>query len=350
MNQSGTVHPEVLVIGAGPAGLAIAGALSQKGLKFHLVDRSGKAGGAYRFISPEKKLLSPIRFLSLPGFPLESPTPYITAGSFRRYLKNYALHFALSIQQAEVLQVKKRNRGFGAYFHDGSVYNYKTVIVATGLFDYPFMPEVPGMEQAQTTFLHTKDLTRNSLKGRRVLVVGAGISGTEIAEEGARNHEAITLCSRQRRVWFLPPKIFGRDIVSWFSLVEKLPPWLLAPLCRKGFRIPGYNRGIRGFIAEGRVQLRRKLSHLHQDRAFFCEGSAETFDLIVFATGYRFRAPFLDEKVLSGGIRRCESARWPGLFFAGVPCGRGLDSQYVRGLARDAPKIVRYLRQLLDKK
>src|SRR5262245_27940389 len=106
MASSPRVLP-VVIIGAGPAGLAVAAALSTRRVTHVLIDAAGEPGGAYRAIYDRMTLVSPSAMNALPGLDARDRSPYITAGEFRDYLVRYAAHHRLAIDRAEVGKVSR---------------------------------------------------------------------------------------------------------------------------------------------------------------------------------------------------------------------------------------------------
>src|SRR5262245_27340962 len=135
----------VLVIGAGPAGLAAAACLRAEGIEPDLVDRHGVPGGAYARMDPALELASPARYDALPGLPLAASGEYVDARSYGDYLRRYTEHHRLQVRRAEVKSVARTDAGFRAD-DGGGAREYDAVVVATGAFDFPRRPEIPGLE------------------------------------------------------------------------------------------------------------------------------------------------------------------------------------------------------------
>src|SRR5262245_23895516 len=96
----------VLIIGSGPAGMAVAACLGRHGVEFDLVDRRGESGGAYRDIYGDVTLQSPARYTPLPGLRLDHAGEYITAAEYLKYLDRYGGHYTLSPRRAAVEKIE----------------------------------------------------------------------------------------------------------------------------------------------------------------------------------------------------------------------------------------------------
>jgi hypothetical protein len=144
-----------------------------------------------------------------------------------------------------------------------------------------------------------------------------------------------------------PETLLGRDVHHYVGPLERLPPWLARGYCAHRPTLPGTDRGFSRLRAEGRITVRPGIARLGLNgRATFVDGTSATFGCIVSATGYRFETPYLPPEVQrapAGHVvaRHNESRSWPGLFVVGAPCANRLDSEFLRGVARDARLVAR---------
>ena len=352
---SETTRP-VLIIGAGPAGMATASCLQREGVSFDLIDRCGQCGGAYRQIHDGLTLLSPACYTQLPGLPIRCAGEYVTVPEYRGYLDEYARHFGLRAEPREVRAIERSSDGFPVQFTGlDAPSEYAVVVVATGMFDSPFVPDQRlGLGETERRILHSRDWPGAApFAGRRVLVVGGGMSGVEIAEECAHAGVEATLSSR-RRIRLVRQRLFGRDIHHWVHLVShRLPLWTLGSFCDRLPAFPAFDRGFRELCADRKIIVRPELLQLNQHSASFADGSRSDFDVIVFATGYQFQTPFLPGAIARGSrgqplAHNNHSRTWPNLFFIGFPCARILPSEFLRGIALDAPIVARRIRNVLS--
>lgn len=343
----------VLIIGAGPAGLAIAAALRNEGVDFDLIDREGQLGGAYMRMPERLMLASPARHINLPDFPLEASGEFVSARDYLSYLNDYARHFGIEPTRGDVVGIARDNDGFRVTFANKGIaeQHYRTVVVATGCFGQPRWPEIDGLPEPGEAVLHSSRWPgAEAFKGTRVLVIGCAISGVEIAEDCARAGVEVLVSSRKGKVRMLSPTFLGRHFLDWWVWAERLPRWVFGPVCARGLQSPGIDLGYRDFRRRGFIAEVGGVERFENFTAVLADGQKETVDAIVCATGYRHEVPFLPEEVAreAGGhpaARHNESVNWPGLFFMGFPCARGVDSQYLRGMARDAPRLARRIRE-----
>jgi len=352
-------NPACLVIGAGPAGLATAACLRSAGVSADLVDRAGEPGGAYREIYQHITLASPAALDSLPGLPLQTPGTYLTAGDYRAYLRRYAAHAGLEIERGQVRSVRRTASSDGT--PDGFVvdagdrsWRARFVVVATGMWGNPVVPAIPGLDSCGVPFLHARDWRgpRSISAGATgdaapaLLVVGGATSAVEIAEETATAGLPVTLAVRSR-LHVARQSFLGRDVHHWIGPVAALPSWVAPGHCAHRPTLPGTDRGFSRLRAQGRISLRPALARVDPGGdASFADGGRARFGAIVAATGYTFATPFLPADVTrapAGHLlaRHAESLSWPGLFVVGTPCADRLDSEFLRGIARDAATVSR---------
>jgi putative flavoprotein involved in K+ transport len=347
-NDDARLDVACLIIGAGPAGLATAACLRAAGVPFLLVDRAGAPGGAYRELYDGITLASPATLDGLPGLALDLPTTYVGVAAYRAYLVRYAQHAALEVTAHEVTSVARADGGFVARLASRGEIRARAVVVATGMWSSPRWPETPGLERGGVPLLHARDWrgpAESVPAGTALLVIGGAASAVEIAEEAATAGVRVTLAPR-RKIRLTPATFLGRDVHHYLGPVERLPPWLARGYCARLPTLPATDRGFSRLRAEGRVEVRAALEALEPGgRARFGDGSTDTFGAVVAATGYTFATPFLPPEVARApagqlSARRNESLSWPGLYVVGAPCANRVDSEFLRGIARDAALVV----------
>ncbi|MCS7071186.1 MAG: NAD(P)/FAD-dependent oxidoreductase, partial [Anaerolinea sp.] len=186
VDASGTaLTGDVLVIGAGPAGLAAGYYLERAGIDYLIVERTDHIGSTWAGLYPTLRLNTASFVSHLPGqrIPLRYGI-YMLGRDFYAYLVNYAHRHPFRIQfRVEVTRVTPRANGWWVETSAGSRW-YPCVIVASGRFNKPFIPDLPGMSTFDGCILHARDYHGpEPFAGQRVLVAGSGPSGTDIAVE-----------------------------------------------------------------------------------------------------------------------------------------------------------------------
>jgi indole-3-pyruvate monooxygenase len=341
---------ETLVIGAGPAGLAVAACLRRRGAPFVIVEQSMAIGSSWRCHYDRVHLHTDRVHSALPylGFP-EGTSRYPSREQMITYLERYARHFELMPHLGE--QVHSVLPG-GDGWHTTTttnVYRSRRVIVATGYNAVPYMPGWPGQESFRGHIMHSSEYRNGEpFRGQSVLVIGFGNSGGEIAidlyEHGARVAMAV-----RGPVNIVPRDILGLPILAISIALNRLPTRLAdalaAPLLRitmgditklgfrkptmgpitqirKTSRIPLVDVGTVQLVREGHIEILGDVRSMSASGVTFNDGSARRFDAIVAATGFR---PGLDRfleprnDVLSAERTRTDSgvASEAGLYFCG---------------------------------
>ncbi|GGS51371.1 monooxygenase [Planobispora rosea] len=340
---------DVVVIGAGQAGLAAARALSRTGLRPLVLEAAERAAGSWPRYYDSLTLFSPARYSTLPGLAFGGdPDRYPHRDEVAAYLERYAAGLDAEIRTgARVKQVRAEGGGFTVELAGGTVLDAPAVIAASGSFGNPYLPALPGQETFTGQILHAAAY-RNPAPhaGQRVVVVGAGNSAIQIARDLA-DSATVTLATRAA-IRFVNQQPFGRDLHFWLTVTgfDRLP----ARLLDSPPRVPVLDDGrYRRALAEGRMDRRPMFTGFAGDDVIWADGTREHVDAVIFATGYRPHLPYLhalgvlDEHGRPhqrGGV----SLTHPGLGFLGLEWQRSPSSNTLRGVGRDAVHLARYLR------
>ena len=341
----------MLVIGSGPAGIAAAGALKAEGVSFDWVDREGVIGGAYARMYPKLLLSSPTRFNRLLG---RAPRAgeYMSAAEEKVFLAGLCAELAISPRREGVSSVARAAGGFEVRFESGEARAYRFVVAATGMFEFPNLRTYPEQESAGVDARHARDWDGpERYRGKKLLIVGAGMTGIELAEEAARAGVPSALSAR-RPPKLIPQKFLGLDLHYWAAPWGNLPGFFFRSYCRRWPAIPGTDLGFKAFARAGTIRVLPEFTGFSGRDALFSDGKKERFDALVFATGYRYAAGYLPPDVAREpaghpAARRNESVSWPGLFLIGFPCAGRIESAFLRGAALDAPPLARRIKARL---
>lgn len=341
---------QTLVIGGGQAGLAAAWHLARHNLDFLVLEAAESSGGAWRSYYDSLTLFSPARYSALPGAPFPGPqSRYPRRDEVVAYLAGYARQHRLPIRGGErVTTVVRRPDHFKVTTAGGGCYRARSIIVASGTFGAPHIPAIAGHERFCGRILHSADY-RNpaAFAGHRVVVVGAANSAVQIAVE-LSSVATVTLASL-RPVRFFPQRLLGLDFHFWLKWTQlERTRWLSdqgTPVLDAG--------GYRDAIESGRVPRRAMFDRITERGVAWPDGSKESFDDLLFATGFRPDVAYLaalDATDRTGRLvqRNGMSLNVPGLYFVGFPGQRNFASATLRGVGADAahimPHLLRHLR------
>ncbi|SDZ43708.1 Predicted flavoprotein CzcO associated with the cation diffusion facilitator CzcD [Asanoa ishikariensis] len=363
-------RPEVVVIGAGPAGLATLKALTDRGIDAVCFDAGDRPGGLWVFGGPGSGAYRTLHLntsrtrTQFADFPMPTDWPdYPSHDRILDYLTAYAEKFGLreAIRHRHVVTNVRRTDDGGwsvdADGPDGRVStNARAVVVASGHNSVPRWPDPPpaGLTADQ---LHSHDYRDpEQLAGRRVLVVGGGNSAMDIAAD-ASQVAARTILSLRRGVWVVPKYLFGRPSDTLNGALATRLPWRLRQgvsqtmlrLAAGHPRAHGLPSPQHGFlqdhptlsdvlisrIGHGEITVRGGITDAKTSTVEFEDGSREEVDLVVWCTGYRPEIPFLDvagdEVPLYRHIFHLDD---PGLYFVGLMQSTGSALPIVESQAR----------------
>jgi putative flavoprotein involved in K+ transport len=325
------VRHDVIVVGGGQAGLAIGYFLARRGSDFTILEAAPEPAAAWRQRWKSLKLFTSARYSSLPGLPFPGdPDRYPTRDEVADYLCDYAAHFALPVQtDSPVRSVRRQRTGFALMVGD-RCYEADQVVVATGPFQTPRIPPFANRLSGDVHQLHSSSYrSPGSVPPGRVLVVGGGNTGYQIAEELSGSHEVhLAIGSRQLP---LPQRVLGRDL---FWYLDRTGLMRVSKETRIGRRMAGRDT----LIGSSPRRLRRRHAVVLHGRAVDADGSVVRFDngaafapaTVVWATGFRPDLSWIDVPITDREGRLVHTrgvTDEPGLYFV------GLSWQHTRGSA-----------------
>jgi len=289
-------YVDVLVIGAGQAGLAVGWHLREQGItSFLLLDAGPEVGHMWRSRWDSLRLFTPAEYDALPGTPFPAPAgTYPTKDAVADYLRGYAAAFELPVRlNTRVTRLTKTGDTFHADTSTGPI-TAGQVVIATGPFQTPAVPTLARHLAADVVQLHSADYRNpDQLPEGPVLVVGAGNSGLQIAAELAATRPVTVAVGT--RPPMLPQRLLGRDLFWWLTrlgLITKTADSRLARrLQKKGDLVIGTRW--RNLARLG-IQVRPRLDDVDLSTAMFADGTVTAVAAVVWATGYRSDYSWLD--------------------------------------------------------
>jgi len=355
VDQSKGQH-EVVIVGAGQSGLAAGFHLARRGIEFVILEADPQVGDVWRRRYDSLRLYSPAKLDALPGLPFPLPGHTFPTGSqMADYLQSYAAHHRLPVRTGvRVDRLRPSADGTDGYelLAGGSRYQARQVIVTTGPFHRPFIPDFAAQLDPAIRQLHSAEYRNPAqLVDGPVLVVGVSHSGADIAYEVAGAGRATMLSGvdrgqlpfsvdsrRMRLLWPVMRFVAGTVLTLGTPVGRKLAPKVRAhggPLLR-----------VRRADLE-RVGVRRHLERttgVEDGRPRLADGTVLDVTNIIWSTGFRpdfswVELPVLGEDgwpVQERGV--VESA--PGLYFLGLPFLYAFASMLVVGAARDAAHVA----------
>lgn len=349
--------PRVCIVGAGSSGITAAKTLLERGVAVDCFERGSGIGGNWRFRN-DNGMSSSYRSLHIntsktrmaySDFPMPEDYPdYPHHAQILDYFEDYVDHFGVREHitfGTTVTDVAPAGDGRWQVAVEGeSARTYDAVVVANGHHWCPREPDMAGSWAGRS--LHSHDYeTPEPFAGERVLVVGIGNSGVDIACELSRIAERVVLSTR-RSAHILPKYAFGKPIDQLASPLSSRLPLAVQKLAydvvlglsqgaQDGFGVPEPEHGLMqahptisadllNLVGHGKLSIKPDIDGLEGDRVRFVDGADEPFDTIIYAIGYRIRFPFLQTEVLDPEgnevrlYRNVVHPDRPGLFFVGL--------------------------------
>ena len=342
---------DVLVIGAGQAGLAAGYHLRQAGLRFSILEANAAAGGSWPHYYDSLVLFSPARYSSLPGLPFPGdPDHYPTGAEVIAYLHAYAAKFELPIlPNARVTTVAREGDLFRVSTAAGQTYSARALIAATGSFGKPYIPDLPGRAEFRGRVLHAFDYRNPApFAGQRVIVVGGANSAVQIAVELAQVAR-VTLALRSR-ILFFPQKILGKDGHFWLRVTGLDRMRILRD---QSTPVVDAERRYSAAVRAKRPDAQRMFTRFTERGVVWRDGAEEEVDTVILATGYRPNLQYLGAlgaldpnglPLQKAGVSRTV----PGLYFMGLSGQRNFASATLRGVGPDAAVVMKHIRNSLS--
>jgi putative flavoprotein involved in K+ transport len=309
-----TQHVPVIIVGGGAAGLSAAGAMARRGIEAVVLEQDAAIGGSWARRYDRLHLHTIRQFSGLAHFPIAKRYPrYLSRDQLVEYLQDYARHFDLRVITGTSVQKIRPSHSDGrGWVVDTAAgeWHGRAVVVATGQYGRPVIPPWPGRETYAGRLDHSVAYANGvPYAGRRVLVVGAGNSGAEIATDLSEHGAAAVTISVRTPPPIVPRDPFGMPVQRTSILLSALPPavanvlgWttarmVIGDLTRYGMpkpdfepystkRVPMIDVGFVDALKSGRVTVRAAVERLTPDGVVFADGTSGSFDAIIAATGF----------------------------------------------------------------
>ena len=372
---------DVVVVGSGPGGLGVAALLTRSGLRTILLERGSGVAWKWRNSYDRLRINTSTLTSFLPGMRFPRGTGlWPTREALVAYYDAYVERFGIEVRTGTEVTRVDTDRAWRVATPTGEI-RARAVVIATGRDGTPVIPEWRGLELFGGTLIHASAY-RNAepFGGTRVLVVGVGNSGSDIAVDLAESGLDVSVAVRT------PPHIIRRSVAGVPNdllqvLTRRLPATLVDAMAegirRRAYgdleqlglgrppvgvktyvqtkaRVPTIDSGaFSGAVRAGKIQVVRGLAELTTDGARLADRSVHRFDAIVAATGYRpalegiiGHLGVLDDRGWPLWAPEVGDSRRPGLYTVGFgDPSRG----NLRGLRLDARHVAREVSALLSR-
>jgi cation diffusion facilitator CzcD-associated flavoprotein CzcO len=306
---------DVLVVGAGPAGLAAAGCLVRLGLRPEVIERTRDVASSWRSHYERLHLHTVKEHSALPHVPFPSDYPkYVPRRQVVDYLASYAQQFGIAPRFGEeAVEIRREDGRWLTRCHSGLRIGARCVVLATGANHLPNMPHCPGQDGYRGAVTHSSSYRDAApFAGQRVLVVGMGNTGAEIALDLAEHGVAVALSVRSP-VNLVYRDVLGRPTQLTSMALARLPTRLgdavarllrdltVGDLARYGIRTPAMSPlqqlreqgrtpvidiGTVKLIKSGAIAVRPGIHSFTSDGVRFVDDRSEPYDAVIMATGF----------------------------------------------------------------
>ncbi len=342
---------ENIIIGAGPAGLAVAGRMSRHNLPFEILEQADQVGVRWRNHYDRLLLHTVKEYSHLPFKPFPKDYPrYVPRQMFVDYLESYANEFKIHPQfNQAVKSIKKRGEKWLVETENQSL-QANNVVIATGINRIPNIPKWPGQELFKGEIIHSISYKNaEPFLAKKVLVVGLGNTGAELALD-LSEHDIETFLSVRSPVNIVPRDVMGRPVQVTGKMLAKLPfnigDWIgskvgklvIGDLGKYGVPIskispsaqlrehgqtPVIDLGTSKQIKSGKIQVVGDLSSFYEKGVLLKSGNQIEIDQVILATGYKAKVQdfipnitkILDKKEVP--IPQIGKGDYKGLYFSG---------------------------------
>ncbi len=281
---------DILVVGAGQAGLAQGYHLKTSPFRFQLVEGHKRIGDSWRQRYDSLVLFTPRAYSALPGLAVPGdPEGYPTKDEIADYLESYATHFALPVLvDTHIRRLERTNEGFRATTGAGETIDCRAVVLATGAFQQPALPLISQQLSADVLQLSPETYTSPAqIPPGEVVVVGDGATGRHIARELTATHHVLLSTGRPRRV--SPERILGKSLFWWMDklgIVRASQESAIGKYLMKADPFPGKGLALKQLERQGVVVVGR-LMHVDGKHLTFESRETAAVETVIWATGYQ---------------------------------------------------------------
>ena len=320
---------KVCIVGGGPAGLSLVRTFLRYGIPFDCFERHSDVGGLWDQSNPGSPVYDSAHFISSKtqshyhDFDMPEDYPdYPSNRDILNYMRSFAdayglrdhITFNTSVDKAEM-------QGDGSWrvtLSNGETRDYASLVCANGTNWHPVMPEYTGEFTGEMRHAVTYR-NPDEFKGKRVMIIGAGNSGCDIACDAAHSADKAFI-SLRRGYHFVPKRLFGvpADVIA--ATGPTLPMWLEqrvfglmlkvlnGDLTRLGLQAPDHrvfeshpivNDQLLHYLAHGDIRAKQDVERFDGKTVHFKDGTSEEIDLIICATGYEWKVPYVDPSLFT---------------------------------------------------
>ncbi|MBM7630971.1 flavin-containing monooxygenase [Geomicrobium sediminis] len=338
---------DTIIIGGGQAGLAMGYALSKRKESYIIIDENEDVGTSWRDRYDSLTLFTPRKYNQLFNISLNgNPNTFPTKDEIALYLKDFQQNHELPIiLNQKVIKLKRENKEWYRVITQSHSYLAKNVVIATGAFHTPFIPRIHDSSIEQ--MMHISEYRNpEQIANNKVLIVGAGNSGIQVAAELTKSHQVYL--SKSKMLKRLPPEIAGKSLFWWmeiFGVMKADTNSFVGKILKKNDPLIGEDLK----TVKNAVRIMNRLEKIKDGFAHFHNGDKFTVDTVIWATGYRNDYSWVEvEGVIDQEgipIHKSGVSNERGIYFIGLSWQRNRGSALLKGISNDAHVIADVMTQ-----
>lgn len=304
-----------LIIGAGPAGLAVAGRMAHLKMPFEIIEQKEAVGWSWRTHYDRLHLHTVKQLSALPHLPFPEEYPlYVPREKVVEYLENYTKHFNIQPHfNTEIKKLEQKDNHWIVQTNKEITFQAENVIIASGVNRIPFLPDWEGKEAFKGDIIHSKDYKNpKPYAGKKVLIIGMGNTGAEVAFD-LSEYDVETIISVRSPISIVPRDLNGQPVQLTARKLAKLPfgfgDWLgskiraiyfgdltkyglpiskVSPVVqlRETGKTPVIDIGTVKAIKEGKIKVIKDIDKFYEEGVIY-QGEKMPIDSVILATGYR---------------------------------------------------------------
>ncbi|WP_077605150.1 flavin-containing monooxygenase [Oceanobacillus sojae] len=333
---------DVIIIGGGQAGLALEFSLKQKNIPFVILDENEQTGMSWRKRYDSLRLFTPRSYSQLHGFYLKGdPKGFPDNNEIADYLAAFKIQNELPVHREKVIKLTQNERKQFLVTTPNKMYTAKQVVIATGAFHNPF---VPNVQEGTAGFeIHaSKYQNPSQIPNGNVLIVGAGNTGVQIAAELSKTHQ-VTL-SQSNPMKHVPQNIAGRSLfwlLETFLIGRAKADSFIGKMLREREPLIGNDYK----TVQNNVEIGDRLKEIKDDNAYFNNGISKQVQNVIWTTGYRNDYSWIQiDGILNGHgelLHHFGVTNVAGLYFIGLSWQSRRSSALIYGVSDDANYIAK---------
>lgn len=351
MNQSDIY--DCIIIGGGQSALACAYFFRRTDKNILLLDKNKECGGSWPYSWNSLQLFSPAEFNVLPGWPMpKTETEFPKKTDIINYLCEYEKRYNFPIERGVTVEATFHNGNYFELDTSKGIYKAKTVISATGTYEAPFIPNIPGLNDFKGKQIHSSDYrSPEGLEGKNVLVVGEGNSGAQIIADLYKTSNCFWAVKDKPQ--FLPPEVDGRVLFDSATQIyqNKKSGKKESVAINLGniVRLPKVKEAEEDGAYDNYFQIEK----FEERGVVDSTGVLQSIDVVIWCTGFNYNTKHLkpivepDEK---GKIKleNNQSLDIDGLWLVGYGGWTGFASATIIGVGRTAKSVVKQCSEFID--